>query len=359
MPKGLQRKGKGGNFYHPTRDKKTKKRIDIPMGTSDPVLAERRLGKFLAQCDEGGGDPTLLNKKFKVIADRFIGEVIPTYAKTTQKVIISRINASLIPFFGEMLVGDINDPRIFEFKFMREGMGRNASSIQGELWNLKSIMNLVRPNWVLPSGKLPQMRYRNISDPIDVYFNSEEEFQAILSHVPEELKTIVFIARKTGLRRANVLGMKWSWVNVIQKTITIPRGSHKNRKPHVVKMSKSVFALFRDMKIEGDLVFPPTGKFKKLAWQTWVEYVSEEFKKACRLRDRPDFTFHGLRHDFCSQLIMRGVPLYTVSKMVGHRSIRTTERYSHLSPEAVADKFDILDEPIVGIKLESKSEGIV
>lgn len=46
---------------------------------------------------------------------------------------------------------------------------------------------------------------------------------------------------------------------------------------------------------------------------------------------------HDLRHSYASQLVLDGVPLRVVQELLGHASIRTTERYSHLSPSALDD----------------------
>jgi len=61
-----------------------------------------------------------------------------------------------------------------------------------------------------------------------------------------------------------------------------------------------------------------------------------------RIRDTlswpKDFTFHVLRHTFASWMVMKGVPLYTVSQWMGHQSINITERYAHLAPTTDAEK---------------------
>jgi integrase len=43
--------------------------------------------------------------------------------------------------------------------------------------------------------------------------------------------------------------------------------------------------------------------------------------------------FHTLRHTFASWLAMKGKPLYTVGRLLGHKVIKMTERYAHLAPE--------------------------
>lgn len=42
---------------------------------------------------------------------------------------------------------------------------------------------------------------------------------------------------------------------------------------------------------------------------------------------------HTLRHTFASWLVQMGTPFYTVSKLMGHSSIKMTERYAHLAPD--------------------------
>ena len=73
-----------------------------------------------------------------------------------------------------------------------------------------------------------------------------------------------------------------------------------------------------------------------------VKNVRKAFSTACRRAGIDNFHINDLRHTFASWLVMDGVPLYEVSKLLRHSSIKMTERYAHLAPDhlhqVVADR---------------------
>ena len=66
------------------------------------------------------------------------------------------------------------------------------------------------------------------------------------------------------------------------------------------------------------------------------------FKKALQKAGIEDFHFHDLRHTFATRLAQKGVDIYTISKLLGHKDIRMTQRYSHHSPESLRDGIQAL-----------------
>ena len=86
------------------------------------------------------------------------------------------------------------------------------------------------------------------------------------------------------------------------------------------------------------LVFPsPRGGDKfdncKKAWAALLKDAQIE-----------NFRWHDMRHDYASQLVMRGVDLNTVRELMGHASLAMTLRYAHLAPKSKLRASEILAE---------------
>lgn len=52
---------------------------------------------------------------------------------------------------------------------------------------------------------------------------------------------------------------------------------------------------------------------------------------------------YDLRHTFASHLVMAGVPLYTVSELMGHERVEMTKRYAHLAPRVLQSAVSVLN----------------
>lgn len=76
-------------------------------------------------------------------------------------------------------------------------------------------------------------------------------------------------------------------------------------------------------------------KTQKVLWNYSKDYVSHKFKKECRKLGIKNARFHDLRRTFGYNLIKQGMSIYKVSKLLGHSSVRTTEK--HYAPLMTAE----------------------
>jgi integrase len=77
----------------------------------------------------------------------------------------------------------------------------------------------------------------------------------------------------------------------------------------------------------------------KRAWD-WCSY---RFGVVTKAAGCPDVTLHILRHSCASRLVQRNVPIYTVSKWLGHSSVKVTERYAKLAPDTMSMALSALE----------------
>jgi len=166
---------------------------------------------------------------------------------------------------------------------------------------------------------------------------TEEEEDRLLEASSEHLRTILVVALNTGMRRGEILNLKWNQIDLQAREIRVEKT--KSGKPRIVDINSFLLDVLTKLKNEhkdGQYVFlnPKTGKpYKKL--QT-------SFKGACRRAGIKGLRFHDLRHTFASRLIMRGVDLIRVKELLGHSSVKMTERYTHSNQEGRKKAVELL-----------------
>jgi integrase len=138
----------------------------------------------------------------------------------------------------------------------------------------------------------------------------------------------------TGLRKNELLSLEWARVDLGQRTLTVPKT--KSGKPIVKALIEEAVRILVELPSRGvsKWVFPGdvAGAPLSAPDKAWV-----------RIRTRaglPDVRIHDLRHSFASFLINAGVPLYTVSKALGHSSVVMSQRYAFLEHQTVREAME-------------------
>lgn len=89
-----------------------------------------------------------------------------------------------------------------------------------------------------------------------------------------------------------------------------------------------------------------TSMSNETAW-SWCSY---RWERAVEAAGCPDVTLHILRHTCASRLVQRGVPIFTVSKWLGHSSVKVTERYAKLAPDSLSHALAALEGRPTGVE---------
>ena len=168
---------------------------------------------------------------------------------------------------------------------------------------------------------------------------SKEEIQTLIKNCHGVTRDIVITALNTGMRKGEILNLKWENIDLIHGFILLD--ITKNGEKREIPINQTLKDLFSNMpsRFRGGYVFC-NGDGKP------YQDVKRSFQTALRKAGIKDFHFHDLRHTFASQLVMAGVDITTVSRLLGHKSLTMTLRYSHLAPEHLSKAVNILDSVI-------------
>jgi integrase len=128
----------------------------------------------------------------------------------------------------------------------------------------------------------------------------------------------------TGLRRGELLALRWESIDFSRQILTVEGGTAKSRQTrHVPLNDEAIRELKRwhEQANGGQRVFESRTSFKS-AWASLL--------KRAKITK---FRWHDLRHHFASRLVLGGVPLNTVRDLLGHSSVAMSLRYAHLAPD--------------------------
>lgn len=240
----------------------------------------------------------------------------------------------LKPYFGDNYIFEITPQMIEKYKISRLKTVSPATANR-ELSTLKNMYTMaIKWNYVNTN---PVKDVRLFKEPPGrTRYLKPEEIKSLYSACSKKIYPIIVTAINTGMRKSELQNLLWSDIDFKNKRITIVNS--KNNESRIIPMNQTIIKELQKLnkKSKSTYVFSdkngnPSGDIKK------------SFLKALSKAKIKDFRFHDLRHTFGSYLVMQGVDLKTVQQMMGHKDIRMTMRYSHLSPEHMQKAVESLD----------------
>ncbi len=137
------------------------------------------------------------------------------------------------------------------------------------------------------------------------------------------LKQAALFSALTGLRFSDIEKMVWSELEFIEgQGHFILFRQEKSEAVETMPISEQAFSLLGDRKQPTDKVF------KGLVYSAWTN--SHLFKWLTKAEITKNITFHSFRHTFATLQLSKGTEIYTVSKMLGHRELKTTQVYAKI-----------------------------
>lgn len=245
---------------------------------------------------------------------------------------------SLNQSFGNMLITDITAQDLELHKNRRHDEVKPATTNR-EISCIKHMFTkAIHWDYLRKNPLRSVKKFRE--PPGRVRYLKENEIAKLLYCCAEHIKPVVITALNTGMRKGEILNLKWSDVDIVKRIITI-RDSKNHESRHIPindELYTVLLKLPQNSNCDGHVFLGKHGEP--------IRSIQNAWERAVKNAGITDFRFHDLRHTFASHLAMRGVDIRVLQELLGQKTIAMTVRYSHLSNKVLrkaVDKLNITD----------------
>lgn len=178
---------------------------------------------------------------------------------------------------------------------------------------------------------------------LPAYF-SKEDFARLIEATDSQLyRDLYQIAAYTGMRAGELQHMKWDNIDFNNRLLYVRSNNEfrtKTRRDRSIPMNDRVIEIlrrrFETFAHKHEYVFF-NSEGNKLSHETTSKPIKRTVRKV-GLND--ELHFHSLRHTFATWAVQSGMPLYAVSKLMGHSTTRMTERYAQFSTDGLHERMN-------------------
>ena len=244
-------------------------------------------------------------------------------------------------YIGSMQLSEVNSKVVETFKKKRVTLCK-PTTVNIELRALKSMFNTAIDWNLIDTNPLRGIQMLRVPKTYPKYLTDEEVKLLCNTTNFEWLKNLILFAFNTGMRRNEIINLKWEDINLEEKYLIVRNNdtfSTKSKKDRIIPLSISVIDLLSTICKVSEYVF-----VNRMRLQLYPNYVTQCFRdlvKDCGLKK--GISFHTLRHSFASMLVSKGVSLYIVKELLGHSDFATTQIYAHLESKSLKDAINVLN----------------
>ncbi len=235
-----------------------------------------------------------------------------------------------LKFFSDRKPSQIRKEEIINYLLMLRNKKNLSASEQNQIINAikffyEKVLNRSRENYEIPRAKkLFQLPGIFSADEIRRIF----EVTHNLKH-----KVILCLAYAGGLRVSEIVNLKISDIDSGRMIINIRQA--KGRKDRIVMLSEKLLIMLREyFRIFKPREFLFEGQTGGIYSVRSIQEILKQSKSRAGIKKKG--SVHSLRHSFATHLLEGGTDILSIKKLLGHKSLRTTMIYTHVSKEHIS-----------------------
>ena len=283
------------------------------------------------------------------LIDRYLRDVLPQRPRNASNT--SRHLLWWKSQIGYRLLADIQPSQIAELRDQLlstptdRGTRRANATVQRYLAAISHAYNIAIKDW----GWVDENPVAKITKPRAARgrerFLSDEERDRLLSACKASrsqfLYTVVVLAISTGMRRGEIMGLRWRQVDLPNSCLRL--SETKNDTSRSIPLAGLALTLITQLskvrRIDSELVFYGRDKAQPID-------LKKPWETALRKAGIDDFRFHDLRHTTASYLAMNGASTMEIAAVLGHKTLQMVKRYSHLANSHTAKVVTAMNDKI-------------
>ncbi len=328
---------KRGNVWHVNIRKPDGSRDRHSIGTSDKQLAKEYHDRLSAQYWEQARFGAKPERKWEEGVKRYLDECrVEGLAEST----IRNYEVQLKWWGGEYFAGknlsEVTKGKIMEGVY-RIAKSRSQTTANRYLAPIRSMLYRAGGDWEW-LDKVPS-KFKQFDESSNARDRalSPEEISRLAEELPEHQREMFLFSVSTGLRQANVKRLQWTWIDLQQRVLRVPKHEFKNRNELLIPLSESAVRILR-----ARLGQHPTHVFTYKGAP--VEQVNTRaWRNALQRAGIENYRNHDNRHTWAHSLRREGVPLEDIQDLGGWKDPKMVRRYATPDIDALAAKAKAID----------------
>lgn len=282
-------------------------------------------------------------------------------------------DSHIIPALGQVRLCDLTPDLIQSYYiWVEQSKGLTTNTVRKHHILLHTALQLAYRQGVLPANPVDRVDPPRLTPARQTFYNPEQLARLLDLVEGSWLELPVKLAGCTGLRRSEILGLRWCDVDLARGTISVRQARTAAGQQVVCKVPKTagslrtldisclsdLTALLARRKAEHRAALDAAG----LPWREDLyilldetrqplhpNRLTAEFARFIQTHDLPKVTLHGLRHTFASVANDARVPMFQISKALGHSDPAITARiYTHLFDQTHGEVLSAVRQSIPG-----------
>jgi integrase len=274
-----------------------------------------------------------------MLFSQFVADVYLRFASLYKSQTYKSDLKPILAFFGEIEITEIKRLDVLEYKHQRmnaisrRGKLLAPATINHEMVTLKSVFRLAKEAELIKKKNNPARKVKLLqtNNARSRFLASDEEIRLMMKiRYNCWLGRIVVFALNTGMRRGEIVNLKWADVDLDNAIITVRKT--KTGRDRQIPMNARVKNILLQSSQKREFVF----EISRGA-------ITDRFSSACKRAGIINMRFHDLRHTFASRLSAKGVDIVIIAELLGHATLEMAKRYTHTLESSKRRAVELLD----------------